>query len=484
MFYETPGTRRPRGDLKSRLNFRIPDDLITAGSGVACGSAGPEGARVCRPRQAPLGLCEACTGTPASRPSSPPHGSSLARAGAGPVGCPPQPHLSFPRKCFPQTLPDAPGWASSPPEVTSEPGHLGDRGQVPTSSSCADPTPMLPLLPSAPSSPEAPDRPSPSAATPQTTQVVSPGGPPPAAPPGNSSPRPPRPHKPGVLCHCLSVPLASELALLWLRPAFFLCPRAPNPCPHQVSSHFSLRRPVVLGGVHMGLFSGPPDVVMAQDPPPRTPTGSVNLLKREPESPLPTPRLRSLFLFPILHLARHLCLPLSPWVPWPDLCAFVQRLHPGFQLRGCAGHQCRQAPAFHQEYRPAFLLPAVCTPCIVPALPSPVSNCQDSPETPDPWARTSHTPHQASSICSRPGPADLPPPPGLILPLALCVSLCLYPSYLSRSLPPVCPRHLIYCKIDIITTLKDIFKGEQFAHGSTHTQRLRSCVHVLSSPGW
>lgn len=122
---------------------------------------------MCRPREAPLGLCAACTGTPATRPSSRPVAPPSPGLGPGLSDALCSHTSHFCGKCFPQTFPDAPGWASSPPEVTSEPGHLGDRGRVPTSSSCADPTPMLRLLPWAPSSPEAPDRPRPSSAIPK-----------------------------------------------------------------------------------------------------------------------------------------------------------------------------------------------------------------------------------------------------------------------------------------------------------------------------
>lgn len=66
------------------------------------------------------------------------------------------------------------------------------------------------------------------------------------------------------------------------------------------------------------------------------------------------------------------------------------------------------------------------------------------------------------------------------LSVCLSVSIPLFVSFSASCLS----QHLIYCKIDIITMLKDIFKGEPFARGSTRAQRLRSCVHVLSSPGW
>lgn len=185
-----------------------------------------------------------------------------------------------------------------------------------------------------------------------------------------------------------------------------------SPCSNPVSPPGFLQllpmSTVVLGGVLVGLSSCSPD---RQGSWARTPSGaltcslpessshSVNLFERAeplcPHSLLGT--IPGVTLPVPCSAPGSSSLPLSPRVPGPGLCVFVQ-----CQLRGSAGHQCTRAPAFHQDYPPPLLL-AVYTLCVVLPCPSQYPTAR-APRDPRPWARVSHVLPEAQLLLLPPQP--------------------------------------------------------------------------------
>lgn len=152
----------------------------------------------------------------------------------------------------------------------------------------------------------------------------------------------------------------------------------------------------------------------------------------------------SLFLFPVLHLARHLCR--YPHGSLGQLCVSSCSASSG-AVRGASAH----GPLHFIKIIYPFC--SLSTPYALscPVLPS--VQLPGLPGTPDPGPGCPTSLLRPNSFCSLPSLTDFlpPPPPGFILTTALWVSVSIAPSASS-----VCHRNFIYCKIDIITILKDV----------------------------
>lgn len=152
----------------------------------------------------------------------------------------------------------------------------------------------------------------------------------------------------------------------------------------------------------------------------------------------------SLFLSPVLHLARHLCR--CPCGSLGQVCVSLCSVSSGAVLGTSAHGLLHFIKIIHRPFC------SLSTPCALscPVLPS--IQLPGLPGTPDPGPGCPMSFLRPSSFCSLPSLTDfLPLPPSFILALALWVSVSIAPSASS-----VCHRNFIYCKIDIITISKDV----------------------------